>query len=114
MWDHVPVEHGVERRDFVYPHWLHFEQLRHVIHNADARPSLILPLAEVEEGNDSCLLVLGRVMRYDFIGAFEILGCELESNLEERVRQREKGKLYTMIPQGCCMACPCAATLTTG
>ena len=76
--DHVPVEHGIERRDFVHSHWLHFEQLRYIIHNADARPSLVLPLAKVEEGNDSCLLVLGRVMRDDFIGTFKVLRCELE------------------------------------
>jgi len=74
------IEHGVERRDFVYPHRLHFEQLRHIVHNADARPSFVLPLAEVEEGNDGCLFVLGRVMRDDIIGAFKILGCELKWN----------------------------------
>ena len=53
-----PVEHGVERRDFVHPHGWHFEELRHVVHNADTRPSLVLSLAEVEEGNCGCLLVL--------------------------------------------------------
>ena len=87
---HAPVEHGVERRDFVYPHRLHFEQLRHIVHNADARPSFVLPLAEVEEGNDGCLFVLGRVVRDDIIGAFKILGCELKWNLEEGIRQQEK------------------------
>jgi hypothetical protein len=45
-----------------------------------------LPLAEVEEGDDGRLFVLWRVMRDDFIGAFKILGCELEWNLEEGVR----------------------------
>jgi hypothetical protein len=84
--DHAPVEHGVERRDLIHPHRLHLEQLRHIVHNADARPSFVLPLAEVEEGNDGRLLVLRRVMRDDFIGAFKILGCELEWNLEEEVR----------------------------
>jgi hypothetical protein len=68
---------------------LHFEQFRHIIHNADARPSLVLSLAKVEEGNDGCLLVLRRVMRDDFIGAFKVLGCELERNLGEKVRQLE-------------------------
>jgi hypothetical protein len=28
-------------------------------------------------------------MRDDFIGAFEVLGCELERNLDEKVRQPE-------------------------
>jgi hypothetical protein len=85
----APVEHGVERRDFIHPHRLHFEQLRHIVHNADARPSFVLPLAEVEEWDDGCLFVLWRVMRDDFIGAFKILGCELEWNLEG-VRQYRK------------------------
>lgn len=84
--DHAPVEHGVERRDLVHPHRSHLEQLRHVVHNADARPPFVLPLAEVEEGDDGRLFVLWRVMRDDFIGAFKILGCELEWNLEEGVR----------------------------
>ncbi len=57
-----PVEHGVERRDFVHSHGLHFKQLRHVVHNTDARPSLVLSLAEVEEGNGGCLLVLWWIM----------------------------------------------------
>jgi hypothetical protein len=87
---HAPVEHGVERSDFIHSHWLHFEQLRHIVHDADARPSFVLPLAEVEEGNDGCLFVLWRVMRDDFIGAFEVLRCELEWNLEEGVRRYGK------------------------
>ena len=70
---HAPVEHGVERRDFVHAHGLHLEQLRHIVHDTDARPSLVLSLAEVEEGDDGCLLVLGWVMRDDFVGAFKIL-----------------------------------------
>jgi hypothetical protein len=83
---YVPVEHGVESRNFIHSHRWHFEQLRHIIHNAYARPSLVLPLAKVQEGNDSCLLVLGRIMRDDFIGVFKVLRCELEWNLEEGVR----------------------------
>ena len=107
----VPVEHGVERRHFVHPHGLHFEQLRHVVHNADARPSLVLSLAEVEERDDGRLLVLRWVMRDDFICAIKVLRCELERNLDETVKQPEKqGKRYTDIPQDCYMVCPCAAT----
>ena len=84
--NHVPVEHGVERRDFVHTHGWHLHQLRHIIHNAYARPSLVLPLAEIEKGDDSCLLVLRRIVRDDFISAFKILRCELERDLEEGVR----------------------------
>jgi hypothetical protein len=69
---------------------LHFEQLGHIVHDADARPSLVLSLAEVKEGNDGRLLVLRWVMRYDFIGVFQVLRCELERNLDdEKVRQPE-------------------------
>ena len=88
--DHIPIEHGVERRDFIDPHRLHFEQLRHIVHDADARPSLVLSLPEVEEGDDSRLLVLRWVMRDDFIGVFQVLRCKLERNLDdEKVRQSE-------------------------
>ena len=76
-----PVEHGVERRDFVHSHRLHFEQLCHVVHDTDARPSLVLSLAEVEEGDGGCLLVLLWIMGDDFIGALKVLRCELECNL---------------------------------
>jgi hypothetical protein len=77
----APNKHGIESRDFVDPHRLHFEQLGHVVHNADARPTLVLPLSEVEEGDNGCLLVLGRVMGDDFIGACKILRSELERDL---------------------------------
>jgi hypothetical protein len=94
-----PVEHGVERRDFVHSHGLHFEQLRHVVHNADARPSLVLSLAEVEEGNGGCLLVLWWIMCDDFIGAFKVLRCELERNLGGGVRRSEnRDKMYENTP----------------
>ena len=79
----APVEHGVERRDLVHAHGRHLEQLRHVVHHADTRPSLILPLAEVEQGNDCRLLVLGRVLGDDGLRAFEVLRVELEGNLTE-------------------------------
>jgi hypothetical protein len=62
IYKYGPVEHGVERRDFVYSHRWHFEQLRHVVHNTDARPSLVLSLAEVEEGNGGSLLILWWIM----------------------------------------------------
>jgi hypothetical protein len=65
--DDAPIKHGIESRDFVDPHRWHFEQLGHVVHNADARPTLVLPLPEVEEGDNGCLLVLVRVMGDDFI-----------------------------------------------
>ena len=96
---HAPVEHGVERRYFVHSHGLHFEQLRHVVHNTDARPSLVLSLADIEEGNDGRLLVLWWIMRDDFIGALKVLRCELERNLGEGMRQPEnQDKVYENTP----------------
>lgn len=65
----APIEHGIESRDFVDTHRGHFEQFGHVVHNAYARPALVLPLSQVKEGDDSRLLVLGRVVRYNFVGA---------------------------------------------
>ncbi len=74
----APIKHGIESRNFVDSHRRHFKQLGHVVHNADARPALVLPLAEVEERDNGCLFVLGWVMGNDFIGACEILRGELE------------------------------------
>ena len=79
--NNAPIKHGIESCDFVNPHRWHLEHLGHVVHDADARPTLVLPLSEVEEGDNGCLLVLGRVMRDDFIGACKILRSELEWDL---------------------------------
>jgi hypothetical protein len=75
------VKNGVERRHFVHPHGLHFEQLRHIVHNDDACLSLVLSPAKVGERDDGRLHVLWWVMRDDFrvIGAM-VLRCELERN----------------------------------
>ena len=55
---HAPVEHGVERRDFVYTHRRHLEEFCDVVHDGDGRPALVLSLAKVKEWNDSGLLVM--------------------------------------------------------
>ena len=77
----VPVEHGVERRDFVYTHRRHLEEFCDVVHDGDGRPALVLALAEVEKGDDGGLLVLGRVVGDDFLCTLHVLGGELEWDL---------------------------------
>ena len=80
----APVEHGVERRDLVHPHWRHLQQLRDVVHHADARPPLVLPLTEVEQGDDRRLLVLWGVAGDDLVRPLRVLRIELERNLRSR------------------------------
>jgi len=77
----APVEHGVEGSNLVHPHSWHLQELRDIVHDANARPSLVLPLAEVEKGNDGSLLVLGRIPSDDFLRALHVLSIELERNL---------------------------------
>jgi len=77
----VPVEHGIKRRNFVHPHGWHRKKFRDIVHDADARPSLILPLCKVEQRNDGRFLVLRWVMGNDLISPCEVLGSELECNL---------------------------------
>ena len=79
--NNVPVEHGIERRDLIHTHGGHLQELRDVVHNTDTRPSLVLSLRQVEQRNDSGFLVLGRVVRDDFLCAGEVLCVELEWDL---------------------------------
>lgn len=66
--DRIPVVHRVERRHLVHAHGRHLQDARHLIHDADARET-VLPLPEVEQGHHGRFLVLRRV-------AFEDLGDE--------------------------------------
>jgi hypothetical protein len=52
-----------------------------MIHHTDACPSVVLPLGEIQEGNDGCLLVLRRVLGDDTLGALLVLCIELERDL---------------------------------
>lgn len=81
----APVEHGIEGRDLVHPHWGHPEQLCDIVHNADARPSLVLPLPEVKERNDCSLLILRRISRDDLFGPLHVVCCEREGYLLREV-----------------------------
>ena len=97
----APVEHGVERRDLVDTHGRHLEQLRDIIHDADARPSLVLPLAEVEERDYGGLLVLWWVSADDFLGTFEVVWVEFEGNLRS-VSLHDQAHVQENVPWGCC------------
>ncbi len=77
----APVEHGVESRDLVDAHGRDLEELGDVVHDADARPALVLPLREVKQWDGRRLLVLWRVMRDDLLRALLVLRAELEWNL---------------------------------
>lgn len=81
--DSAPVKHSVKGRHFVHSHGRHFQELRHVVHNTNARPSLVLPLAQVEERNDGGFLVLWGVSRDNFFRPFGVLRVKGECNLEE-------------------------------
>lgn len=77
----APVEHGVERRDLIHTHGWYFKHLRNMVHNADTRPSIILPLAEVEERNSGGFFVLRWVARDYLFGKLEVFWVELEFDL---------------------------------
>lgn len=79
---YAPVEHGIKRRNLVYTHGWHTQQIGDIIHDADTRPPFVLPLAKIEEGNDSRFLVLRWIMGDDFLRTLQVFGIELESNLE--------------------------------
>lgn len=75
-----PVVHGVEGGDFVDTHRGHFEEARHLVHDADAGEA-VLPLAQVQQRHDGGLLVLRRVALEDLGDDGLILRCELERNV---------------------------------
>jgi len=66
--DRFSVEHGVESSDFVNTHRGHLKKVGNIVHDTNACPSLILALAEVQEGDDCSFLVLRWIMRDNFLG----------------------------------------------
>lgn len=80
--DGLPVEHGVEGRHLIDPHGGHFQQLCHVVHHADARPSLVLALAEVEQWNDGGFLVLSGISGDDFVCPLLVASVKFKGNLQ--------------------------------
>jgi hypothetical protein len=81
----VPVVHGVEGRNLVDTHGRHFQQSRHLIHNTDASET-VLSLSKVEQGHDSCFLVLARIPSEHLLDKLFILRVEFEGNVEVVLR----------------------------
>lgn len=78
--DGIPVVHCVESRNLVYTHRRHFQDPGDLIHNADARET-VLSLSEIEKRHHGRLLVLRGVPGEDLVDEFLILGCEFEGDL---------------------------------
>lgn len=76
----VPVIHGIERRNLINTHWRHLQYPRNLIHNTQARKSM-LSLSQIEDGHNSRLLVLGRVAFEDLIDELVVLLGELEGDV---------------------------------
>lgn len=77
--DRVPVVHGVECGNLVDSHWRYFQDPCYFVHDTDTREAM-LPLAEIEKGHDSCLLVLRGVPLEDLIDEGKVLIGEFEGN----------------------------------
>ncbi len=89
---HTPIEHSVKRRNLIHTHRRHLQQLRHIVHHADTRPSLVLSLPEIEQRDDGGFLVLRWVLCDDFFRAFEVLGGEFEGYLRASTSVSGTGK----------------------
>lgn len=77
----IPVKHRIEGSDLVHAHRRHLKYCRHMVHRTDARPSIILPLSEIQKRNNGGLLILRRVFGNDRLGTLHVLCIELERNL---------------------------------
>jgi hypothetical protein len=73
----VPIEHGVERGDFVDTHRRNFNQRRNVIHDRKAGKA-VLTLRQVEQRNDGGLFVVCRVLCHNGLGRLQILGIKFK------------------------------------
>lgn len=73
-----PVEHRVKSSDLVDSHPRHLQHFRHGVHNADTRPTIVLPLSEVQERDHGRLLVLRWITTDDFCSDLAVCLVELE------------------------------------
>lgn len=78
--DRRAVVHGIEGGDLVDTHGGHLEQAGDLVHDADAGES-VLALANVKNGHDGGLFVLGRVALQDLGNDLFVLGAELERDI---------------------------------
>jgi hypothetical protein len=95
----LAVVHGVEGRNLVNAHWGHLEHASDLVHYANAGEA-VLALADVKQGHDGSLLVLGRVALEDLIGELEVLFRKLE--WEARVVVGLVAVLLEIIPVNMC------------
>lgn len=79
--DGIPVVHGVEGGNLVDTHGRHLQDASDLVHDADAGEA-VLSLAEIEEGHDGGLFVLGWVSGQDFLHQLLVDGVELEGDVE--------------------------------
>merc|ERR1719397_1467991 len=77
----VAHEHGVEGGYLVDTHAGHTNHLSHVMHSSNGQPSSVLPLCEVQQGDDGRPLVPVRVDRQDCLSASVVFRCELKCRL---------------------------------
>ena len=81
----LPVEHGVECGHLIDTHGRHSQEIGHIVHNANARPSLILALTEIKKWDDCSLFVLRWIARNNILRALQILSIKFEGNLPDSV-----------------------------
>jgi hypothetical protein len=79
--DRVAVIHGIEGRNLINTHGWHFQQPRHLVHNADTSEA-VLSLSEIEQGHDGRFLVLARIPSEHLLDELFILRIEFEGNVE--------------------------------
>ena len=77
----VPIEHGIESCNFVHPHGWHGKEVGDIVHDANACPSLVLPLCKIEQRNDGRFLVLRWVVGNNLIGSCEVFRGEFKGDL---------------------------------
>lgn len=71
------VIHSVEGSNLINTHWRHLQHSSNLVHNADARKSM-LPLSNIKQWHYSRLLVLWWVSGKNLLDEFLILRSELE------------------------------------
>jgi hypothetical protein len=103
----LTVVHGVEGCDFVNAHWGHLKDTGDLVHHANAGIA-VLALAQVQEGHDGTLLVLGRVAFEDLIDEFHVLLGELERDRGVVARLVAMLELRTVPVSHCLMYMPMA------
>ena len=96
----VPIEHSVKGSNLVDSHGRHTEVFCDVVHNADACPSFVLSLGEIEKRNDGGFFVLRGIFGNDFLGALYVLCIELEWDLRQIISLRAGNEDVKMLTLG--------------